>query len=124
MFGKQEHKSAFLFRTQHSITFYEQKCRVYRLFYFSHGVQCLWVKFICLQLSISVLRTQIAVTFQTTKFAAPNPRQVKMVVSGVLVLGNPALRTVIAGEKVNAAAYTIHVPDLAAVNVIQILTVV
>ena len=113
----------FLFRTQYSIAFYEPKCRVYRLFYFSYDIQCLWVKFICLQHSISVLRTQIAVTFQTTKFAAPNPRQVKTVVSGVLVLGNPALRTVIAEEKVNAAAYIIHVSDLAAVNVIQILTV-
>ena len=60
-------------------------------------------------------------------FVAPNPRQngcLKMVASGVLVLVNAASRIVIAEEKVDDAAYTINVPQLAVVNVIQIMTVV
>lgn len=40
------------------------------------------------------------------------------------MLVSAVLRTVIAEEKVNAAAYTIHVPHMAVVNVVQILTVV
>ena len=47
-----------------------------------------------------------------------------MAVWGILVLVNAALRMVIAEVKPNAAANTIHVPDLTAENVIQIMTVV
>ena len=65
-------------------------------------------------------------------FVAPNPGQngplypqdLKMVASRVLALVNAALRTVIAEEKVNAAAYSVNVPHMAVVNVNQIMTVV
>ena len=57
-------------------------------------------------------------------FVAPNLRQVEMAVWGILVLVNAAVRMVIAEAKANAAANTIHVPDLTVENVIQILTVV
>ena len=40
------------------------------------------------------------------------------------MLVNTALRTVIAEGKVNAAAYSIHVPQMAVVNVNQIMTAV
>ena len=40
------------------------------------------------------------------------------------MLVNTALRMVIAEEKVNAAAYSIHVSQMAVVNVNQIMTVV
>ena len=82
------------------------------------------MKFNRLQQLISALPTQIAVIFRAAMFVAPNPRQVEMVVSGILVLVNPAARTVIAEEKVNAAAYTIHVLHMAVVNVNQVMIVI
>ena len=47
-----------------------------------------------------------------------------MVASRVLALVNAALRMVIAEEKVTVAAYSINVPQMAVVNVNQIMTVV
>ena len=81
------------------------------------------MKFNRLQHLISASQTQTAVTFWATKFVAPNPRQFKMVASGVLVLVNPVLRTVIAEVKVNVVNIK-DVPRLAVMHVIQILTVV